>query len=107
VVPQVGRDALRLLIEQLNELEKQITAIDAKIRAWHRANPVSQRLAKIPGVGPLIATAVVATVGDASLFRSGREFAAWLGLTPRQRSTGGKLRLGRITHQGDATSAGC
>jgi transposase len=102
VVPQVGRDVLRLLIEQLSELEKQITAIEIKIRAWHRVNPVSQRLEKIPGVGPLIATAVVATVGDASLFRSGREFAAWLGLTPRQRSTGGKQRLGRITHQGDA-----
>jgi transposase len=59
-------------------------------------------LAKIPGVGPLIATAIVATVADASAFRSGREFAAWLGLVPRQKSTGGKPRLGRITHQGDA-----
>src|SRR5262249_61371777 len=81
---------------------KRVTAMDAKIRDWHRGNPISQRLAKIPGVGPLIATAIVATVGDASLFRSGREFAAWLGLTPRQRSIGGKQRLGRITHQGDA-----
>jgi transposase len=101
-VPEPGREVLRLLVAQLVELEKRVTAIDAKIRGWHRDNPMSQRLAKIPGVGPLIATAIVATVGDASLFRSGREFAAWLGLTPRQRSTGGKQRLGRITHQGDA-----
>lgn len=102
MVPQTGRDILRLLVDQLDSLEKQIAAIEGKIREWHRASPISQRLARIPGVGPLIATAVVATVGDASLFRSGREFAAWLGLTPRQRSTGGKQRLGRITHQGDA-----
>jgi transposase len=101
-VPEPGREVLRLLVAQLDELEKRVTAIDARVRGWHRGNPVSQRLAKIPGVGPLIATAIVATVGDASLFRSGREFAAWLGLTPRQRSTGGKQRLGRITHQGDA-----
>jgi transposase len=101
-VPEPGREVLRVLVAQLVELEKRVTAIDASIRGWHRENPMSQRLAKIPGVGPLIATAIVATVGDASLFRSGREFAAWLGLTPRQRSTGGKQRLGRITRQGDA-----
>ncbi len=101
-VPETGREVLKLLVEQLDELEKRVTAIDAKIRVWHRGNPISQRLAKVPGVGPLIATAIVATVGDASLFHSGREFAAWLGLTPRQSSTGGKQRLGRITHQGDA-----
>jgi len=101
-VPEIGREVLRLLVEQLDELEKRVTVVDAKIRGWHRGNPISQRLAKVPGVGPLIATAIVATVGDASLFRSGREFAAWLGLTPRQSSTGGKQRLGRITHQGDA-----
>ena len=69
--------------------------------AWHRANPVSQRLAKIPGIGPLTASAIVATVPDPSVFRSGRAFAAWLGLTPRQHSTGGKERLGRISRQGN------
>ena len=62
---------------------------------------MSRRLAKIPGVGPVIATAIVATVPDPSVFRSGREFAAWLGLVPRQRSTGGKQRMGRISRQGD------
>jgi len=90
-----------LLVDQLDGLERLLVQVEAEIRAWHRANSVSQRLAKIPGVGPLIASAIVATVADASAFRSGREFAAWLGLVPRQRSTGGKQRLGRITHQGD------
>jgi transposase len=100
-VPEPGRRILVLLAEQIDELEKRITQVDAEILAWHRANQVSQRLAKIPGIGPLIASAIVATVADASVFRSGREFSAWLGLVPRQNSTGGKQRLGRITHQGD------
>ena len=72
-----------------------------EILASYRASPVSRRLARIPGVGPVIATAIVATVPDPSVFRSGREFAAWLGLVPRQRSTGGKQRMGRISRQGD------
>jgi transposase len=101
-VPEVGRGVLTLLVEQLDQVDKRIDQVDAKIRDWHRASAASQRLAKIPGVGPLIASAIVATVADASIFRSGREFAAWLGLVPRQNSTGGKQRLGRITHQGDA-----
>jgi transposase len=101
-IPEPGRHVLLILVDQVDALEKRVAEVDAQIRAWHRANPVSQRLAKIPGIGPLIASAIVATVADASLFRSGREFAAWLGLVPRQRSTGGKRRLGRITHQGDA-----
>ena len=101
-VPEPGRKVLLLLVEQLGEIDKRVDQVDGEIRVWHRANPVSKRLAKIPGVGPLIATAIVATVADASLFRSGREFAAWLGLVPRQKSTGGKQRLGRITRHGDA-----
>jgi len=101
-IPEPGRRTLMLLVDQLDGLERLLVQVEAEIRAWHRANSVSQRLAKIPGVGPLIASAIVATVADASAFRSGREFAAWLGLVPRQRSTGGKQRLGRITHQGDA-----
>lgn len=100
-VPEPGRKILALLAEQIDELEKRIAQVDAEILAWHRANQTSQRLAKIPGVGPLIASAIVATVADASVFRSGREFSAWLGLVPRQNSSGGKQRLGRITHQGD------
>jgi transposase len=101
-IPEPGRYVLQLLVDQVDALDEHVAQVDAEIRAWHRANPVSQRLAKIPGIGPLIASAIVATVADASLFDSGREFAAWLGLVPRQRSTGGKQRLGRITHQGDA-----
>ena len=100
-VPEPGRGVLMLLVEQLHDLEKRIDQIDGAILNWHRASPVSKRLAKIPGIGPVIATAIVATVADASLFPSGREFAAWLGLVPRQRSTGGKQRMGRITRQGD------
>jgi transposase len=100
-VPEPGRKILVLLAEQIDDLEKRIAQVDAEILAWHRANQASQRLAKIPGIGPLIASAIVATVADASVFRSGREFSAWLGLVPRQNSTGGKQRLGRITHQGD------
>jgi transposase len=64
--------------------------------AWHKTNAVSQRLASIPGIGPIIATAIATTVADPGVFRSGREFAAWLGLVPRQNSTGGKIRLGGI-----------
>ena len=92
---------LGILVGQLEQLDRRIAQVEAEILAWHRANPVSQRLAKIPGIGPLIASTIVATVPDPSVFRSGREFAAWLGLTPRQRSTGGKERLGRISRQGN------
>ena len=93
-----GRKVLSLLVEQLNEVEKRIAQVEAEIRAWHRSNPVSQRLAKIPGIGPLTASAIAATVPDASLFCSGREFAAWLGLVPRQKSTGGTVVPGRLRH---------
>lgn len=101
-VPDPGRRILLLLVEQLDDIKARVKQIDDEILAWHRANPVSRQLAKIPGIGPLIASAIVATVADASLFKSGREFAAWLGLVPRQKSTGGKPRLGRITRHGDA-----
>jgi transposase len=101
-VPEPGRGILALLVAQFEELERRLDEIDAAIKAWHRGNPVSRRLAKIPGLGPVIASAIAATVADASVFRSGREFAAWLGLVLRQRSTGGKSRLGRISRQGDA-----
>src|SRR4029453_5309442 len=90
-----------LLAAQLQEVEHRIGEVDARILAWHKADPVSQRLAAIPGIGPLVATAIAATVPDPSAFRSGREFAAWLGLVPRQNSTGGKTRLGRTSRQGD------
>jgi len=98
---EAARQVLRLLAAQLDETESKIEELDARIAAWHKANPVSQRLATIPGIGPLVATAIAATVADARAFQSGREFAAWLGLVPRQRSSGGKQRLGHISREGD------
>ena len=100
-IPEHARVIITLFAEQLGTLEKQIDLIEARIAACHKASAVSQRLATIPGIGPIIATAITATVVDPSAFRSGREFAAWLGLTPTQKSTGGKQRLGRISRKGD------
>ena len=101
-VPDIARQVLLAIAEQIAELETRIAAIEAQIMAWHRSNPVSQRLATIPSIGPIIATAIAATVADPGEFRSGREFAAWLGLVPRQNSTGGKARLGGISKRGDS-----
>jgi transposase len=100
-VPEPARQLVQLLAAQLEDVKTRIAELEARIAAWHKANPVSQRLATIPGIGPLIATAIAATVPDPKAFRSGREFAAWLGLVPRQKSTGGKPRLGRISRLGD------
>lgn len=100
-IPDVGRTALLTLARQLDALETEIAALDREIHAWHRQSEISSRLATIPGVGVITATAAAATVADASLFTSARQFAAWLGLVPRQTSSGGKDRLGRITKMGD------
>jgi transposase len=101
-VPDLARRALLPLIAQLRATETQIDAIGAEIMTWHQANDTSRRLATIPGIGPVIASAIAASVPDPSAFATGRQFAAWLGLVPRQTSTGGKPRLGRISKQGDA-----
>jgi transposase len=101
-LPDLARQALSLIAEQIAELQNRISALERQILAWHKNNAVSQRLATIPGIGPIIATAIAATVADASVFSSGREFAAWLGLVPRQSSTGGKARLGGISKRGDS-----
>jgi transposase len=79
----------------------QILEFDRRIMARHRSNEVSKRLDAIPGVGPALATALVATVADPMAFRSGRDFSAWIGLVPKQRSSGGKDKLGSISKQGD------
>jgi transposase len=97
----VARQVLQVLACQLEQIEAAITALERQLLAWHKTNPVSQRLASIPGIGPIIATAIATTVADPKVFRSGREFAAWLGLVPRQNSTGGKTRLGGITKRGN------
>src|SRR5207244_4735641 len=86
-------------------IEAAIAALEKQLMAWHKANAVSQRLASIPGIGPIIATAIATTVADPGVFRSGREFAAWLGLVPRQNSTGGETRLGGITKRGNRHSS--
>lgn len=101
-LPSVGRSALLCLAQQIESLEIKIAALDHEIKSWHQQSEVSQRLATIPGIGVLTATALAATVADPSLFRSARQFSAWLGLVPRQHSSGGKERLGRITKMGDA-----
>jgi transposase len=100
-LPEEVRDILAMLAAELATLGERIAQIEARIDALHRANPVSRLIATIPGIGPITATAIAATVPDAAAFRSGRDFAAWLGLTPRQNSSGGKDRLGRITKRGD------
>jgi transposase len=101
VLPDLARSALLRLADQLGLLGAEIHALDRQLLAWHRQDQASQRLATIPGVGIITATALSATVVDPLAFRSGREFAAFLGLVPRQNSSGGKDRLGRITKKGD------
>src|SRR5689334_12941571 len=100
-LPDQARKVLMVLAEQIELLEAAVAALEKQLMAWHKSNAVSQRLATIPGIGPIIATAIAATVTDPIAFRSGREFAAWLGLVPRQNSTGGKTRLGGISKRGN------
>ncbi|NLS08388.1 IS110 family transposase [Rhizobium sp. P32RR-XVIII] len=99
--PQAVRVALMPLAIALTETETQIAKLDKALLAAHRNDDVSIRLATVPGIGPIIATCLSASVPDAKLFESGREFAAWLGLVPRQHSTGGKPRLGAISKMGN------
>jgi transposase len=100
-VPEVARSCLAALGAQLRALKAQILEFDRRITAWHRSNETSRRLDAIPGVGPALATALVASVADAKAFRSGRNFSAWIGLVPKQHSSGGKDKLGSISKQGD------
>jgi transposase len=100
-LPEEARFVLRLLGEQLDALGARIHALDRRLLTWYRQDAASQRLATIPGVGLITATALSASVADPTAFRTGREFAAFLGLVPRQNSSGGKERLGRITKMGD------
>jgi transposase len=100
-LPEVARACVAALGAQLMALKAQILAFDRRIEAWHRSNETSKRLDAIPGVGPVLATALVASLADPRAFRSGRDFAAWIGLVPKQNSSGGKDKLGGITKQGD------
>ena len=100
-VPEVARVCLAALGAQLRVLKAQILEFDRMINAWHRSSETSKRLDAIPGVGPALATALVASVADPKAFRSGRDFSAWIGLVPKQHSSGGKDKLGSISKQGD------
>jgi len=100
-LPEVARTCLKALGAQLRALKVQILEFDRRIRAWHRSNETSKRLDDIPGIGPALATALVASIADPKAFRSGRDFSAWIGLVPKQHSSGGKDKLGSISKQGD------
>jgi transposase len=100
-VPEVARGCIAALGAQLRMLKAQILEFDRRIMAWHRSNETSRRLDELPGVGPALATALVASVANPKAFRSGRNFSAWIGLVPKQHSSGGKDKLGSITKQGD------
>jgi transposase len=100
-IPELARACLAALRTQLQRLKEQLLEFDRMIMAWHRSDETSRRLDEAPGIGPMLATAVVATVADPKAFRSGRNFSAWVGLVPKQHSSGGKDRLGHISKQGD------
>jgi transposase len=95
------RELFGRLLSHLRELDRQVTQLQLQIQSWHRENLPSRGLEKIPGIGPLTASALVASIGDAAHFSSGRQMAAWLGLVPRQDSSGGKQRLLGISKRGD------
>ncbi len=100
-IPPLVRTCLTALAIQVGALQEQIRILDRRLMGWHRTNETCRRLDAIPGVGPALATALVASVADPAAFRSGRDFSAWVGLVPKQNSSGGKERLGNITKQGD------
>jgi transposase len=90
-----------LILAQLEDVHARIGQVEREIMTWHRSSELSQRLETIPGIGVITASALAATITDPSSFRSGRQLAAWIGLVPRQSGTGGKVRLGHISKQGD------
>ena len=100
-IPDLARQTLLLIAGMIDALSQQIRTIEIELLAWHRANATCRRLETIPSIGFITAAALAATVGDAKVFRSGRQFAAWLGLVPKQHSSGGKERMGGISKMGD------
>ena len=100
-LPEVARICVAALGAQLQTLKAKILEFDRLIMAWHRSSETSRRLDDIPGVGPALATALVASIADPNAFRSGRDFSAWIGVVPEQNSSGGKDRLGSISKRGD------
>jgi transposase len=100
-IPEIARACVAALGAQLQTLKAHVLQFDRLIGAWHRSSEASKRLDAIPGVAPALATALVASVANRKAFRSGRDFSAWIGLVPKQNSSGGKERLGGISKQGD------
>lgn len=100
-IPTLARTALQELGGQIEGTDRRIATVEKEILAWHKANEPSRNLATIPGIGPITASLLAATITDPSAFKNGRQMAAWLGLVPRQNSSGGKDRLGGITKTGD------
>lgn len=101
-IPSLQRQLLQRLIDHLKELDHQVDELETQINRWHKENESSQKLAAIPGVGPITASALVATIGNALDFKNGRQLAAWLGLVPKQNSSGGKQNLLGISKRGDS-----
>src|SRR5271170_2737722 len=101
-LPALARELFAAQAEEYAQLQAQIDEVDARLMTWHRADECSRRLTKIPGVGPIGAVLLTMKTPEPELFRSGRQFAAWIGLTPKDHSTAGKVRLGGITRAGDA-----
>jgi len=101
-LPGSFRLLVQRLMDHLNELDKQLDELEAQIKAWHRESAASCKLEKIPGIGPITASALVASIGNAKNFDDGRQLAAWLGLVPKQHSTGGKSKLLGISKRGDS-----
>lgn len=102
VLPAAVRGCVELIMGQIDELQSRVDALEKAITAHHRASEVSLRLQSIPGIGVITASAITATIADAKAFKSGRHFAAWIGLVPRQNRSGGKVHLGRVSKRGDA-----
>lgn len=100
-LPAAARTALLPMVRQMKAIQNEVEGLEKSIHAWHKQSDLSLRLETIPGIGPIIASALSATIIDPRIFKSGRQLAAWIGLVPRQNSSGGKIRLGRTTKQGD------
>lgn len=100
-VPDLAREMFAEMGQEYGELKARLSRIEARLKAWHKGNELSRRLAEVPCIGPIVAVGLAMKVVKPEAFRSGRDFAAWLGLTPRDHSTAGKQRLGVITRAGD------
>ena len=101
VMPELAKSVLLTLTTQIEAITIRVLALERQLMEWHRVSAATQRLAAIPGIGPITATAIVATVSDAARFNSARQFAAWIGLVPRQHSSGGRDRMGGLSKRGD------